>query len=207
MAALADFSKHVLIEVPMCPQPVVNEAVLRACIEFCERTALFDEKTVVETEAGDDMYALAFNSGLVAHRVLYVKRGDSPLSRSSRDLADGAAGDLGATGAPTMYYLNASDMLVLAPVPDSVETLTVKAIVKPAQTATAVPDSLAAHWMLGIAAGAKAFLFSQKGTAWYDPEASLTKASQFSQAIDKAITQQRAGRSGTQSRVVMRPAA
>jgi hypothetical protein len=207
MAALADFSKHVLIEVPMCPQPVANEAVLRACIEFCERTALFDEKTTVETDPGDDTYALAFNSGLVAHRILYVKRGDSPLSRSSLDQMDGATGDLGGTGAPTMYYLNASDMLVLAPAPDSVETLTVKAVVKPSQVATAVPDALAAHWMLGIAAGAKALLFSQKSTAWYDPNASVAKASEFSQAIDKAITQQRAGRSGTQSRVVMRPAA
>lgn len=205
MAALTAFSKHVQLEVPGCPQPVVNEAVLRACIEFCERTAIIEEKTTVDIVVDTAEYTPSFASGMVAHRLVDVKRDGTPLRRSSTEKLDSIQED--AVGEPSLYYLSGAGDIVFAPIPDAVETLDVKAVVKPSHDATEVPDALANHWMLVIAAGAKALLFSQKNTAWYDPNEAAAKARDFSQGIDKAITQKRAGRSGTPSRVQMRPAA
>lgn len=206
MAALTAFVKHVQPEVPGCPQPVVHEAILQACIEFCERTELYDETIAVDTVAGDASYPLSASAGLSVHRVLYVKRGDSPLAPSSRDVFDASAA-MAANGDPSHFFFDSTGALVLGPVPEHVETLTVKAVAAPATDATTVPDALAQRWMTAIAAGAKAKLYAQKNTAWYDPAEAQLKERDFSEAINKAVTSLRTGRSGASLRVAMRPLA
>lgn len=207
MAALSEFHKLIAPEVPGCPQPVMNEAILRACIEFCERTSVTDETVTVATVAATAEYALTFTTGYTAHRLIYVRRSDNTeLTRSSREIFDVNTGAVEA-GDATHYYLSTAGKLVLGPIPDAIETLTVKAVTKPTRTATTVADSLADHWGPAIAAGAKALLYAQKGTAWYDPNEAAQKETDFSGAINLAIAQRNAGRSGTQQMVTMRPAA
>lgn len=206
MAALTAFAKHVQPEVPGCPQPIVHEAILQACIEFCERTEMFDAVLPVDTVVGDNTYALTAATGYSAYKVLFVRRGDSPLDSSNRETFD-ATPALADAGEATHYYFDSTGQLVLGPVPDTVETLSVKAVVVPAVDATTVPDALSARWMLAIAAGAKAKLYSQKNTAWYDPAEAQLKERDFSEAINKAAIALRAGRSGTMLRVAMRPLA
>lgn len=206
MAALTAFAKHVQPEVPGCPQPLVHEAILQACIEFCERTELYDESIAVDTVAGVNTYALAAPTGLAACKVLYVKRGDSPLGSSNREAFD-ASTAMAASGEPSRFYMNSHGDLVLGPTPQEIETLTVKAVVVPAADATEVPDALARRWMLAIAAGAKAKLYAQKNSAWYDPAEASLKERDFSEAVNKAINTLRSGRSGTPLRVSLRPMA
>lgn len=208
MAALTSFLKHVQPEVPVCPQPVVLEAVLRASIEFCERTRLFDETVTVTTVAGTAEYSLAVASGYVAHDVIYVRRvsDDAELGPSKREEFDMHAW-LTDTGAPTAFYLTAAGKLRIGPIPAAVDVAaySVKLITKPAVNANSVPDMLADHWALTIAAGAKSFLYAQKNTAWHAPDEAMAKGAMFTSGVNRAKAELNLGRSGTPTRVTMRP--
>lgn len=204
MAALTAFLKQVQLEVPNCSQPILLEAILRACIEFCERTELFDETTDVTTVAGTATYTPSFASGMVATRAVYVKRDDELLTRTNRDVFN-AYDDLVEAGEADSYYLSSTGKLVLGPVPDAVETLEFKAIVKPAATATTVPDALSDDWATAIGNGAKTKLFAQRNTPWYAPDEAIMQASMFSAHVTKAINSRNTGRSGALLRVKMRP--
>lgn len=206
MAALTEFLKHVQLEVPNCSQPVLLEAVLRACIEFCERTELIDETTTVDTVIGTATYTPSFTSGMLAQRLVYVERDGLPLTRSNRDLFN-AYSELRDAGEAEYYYLSSTGKLALGPIPDAVETLDLKAIVKPADNATTVPDVLVDDWLPAIASGAKARLFAQKNTPWYDPTEAVMQSNMFTSGVTDATNSRNTGRSGAQLRVKMRPLA
>ncbi len=208
MAALTAFLKHVQPEVPVCPQPIVLEAILRASIEFCERTRLFDETVSVTTTAGDSEYTLSVTSGYTAHDILYVKKtsDDTYLGASKREVFD-ASNTYTDDGEPTAYYLTATGKLKLGPVPTAsdLDTYSVKLIIKPSTSATTVQDALADHWALVIAAGAKSFLYAQKNTAWYAPDEAAVKGAFFTAGVNRAKAELNLGRSGTPTQVAMRP--
>lgn len=208
MAALTAFLKHVQPEVPVCPQPIVLEAVLRACIEFCERTRLFDETVSVTTVAGTSEYSLGVASGTVAHEIIYVRKtsDDSDLGSSKREQFD-ANITFNDSGEPLAYYLTAAGKLKVGPVPAAGDeaTYSVKVVIKPSTSATTVQDALADHWALVIAAGAKSFLYAQKNTAWYAPDEAAIKGAFFTSGINRAKAELNLGRSGTPTQVAMRP--
>lgn len=206
MAALSAFNPYIAHEVPGCPQPVLEAAVLRACIDFCERTSLFDEATTVAVVAGTSEYAMAFASTLVSHRVLNVRRDGAALSRSNREALE-ASGLLDDSNTPSHYYQTGTGKLHLAPIPNATETLDVTAVVKPAYDAATVPDALLQDWAVEIGLKAKAILYAQKNTAWYDVNEATKKEREFSDAVNTAINRIRSGGAGGVTRVQMRPAA
>lgn len=206
MAALSAFNPYIAHEVPGCPQPVLEAAVLRACIDFCERTSLFDEATTVAVVAGTSEYAMAFASTLVSHRVLNVRRDGAALSRSNREALE-ASGLLDDSNTPSHYYQTGTGKLRLAPIPNATETLDVTAVVKPAYDAATVPDALLQDWAVEIGLKAKAILYAQKNTAWYDVNEATKKEREFSDAVNTAINRIRSGGAGGVTRVQMRPAA
>lgn len=205
--ALTEFLKHVQPEVMGCPQPIALEQILRACIDFCARSRLLDETTTVTTVAGTATYAMTFASGLVAHDLVYVRRDTTTqLNRSTREDFD-ASTSTTEDGEATSYYMNGENNLVLGPIPNAVETLDVKAVVKPVYNATTVPTVLLADWFTEIAAGAKAKLYAQKNTAWYDPIEAAKKETQFSAGVRDATHRTNTGKTRALIRVQMRPAA
>ena len=56
--AIADFVKYVRTEVPGCPEPLIDDAVMRTCIDFCTRTELLSEIIELVTSATLPTYAV-----------------------------------------------------------------------------------------------------------------------------------------------------
>ncbi len=207
MATLGAFHKLIAPEVAGCPEPVMNEAVLRSCIEFCERSRAFTETVSFNTSPGIAKYSIPVSTNTSPYEVVVVWRaGGTKLWKITRDIYDISFSPT-ITGAPMYYYMDTGGMLVLGPTPAASEQLTLTVVVKPSYNATIVDDALLAQWAPAIASGAKARLYAQKGMAWYDPAEAALKEREFSEAVSSLVAQTNSGRSGGLLRVVMRPAA
>lgn len=190
MQALAAFIPYVAPEVPGCPEPLMEDAIRRACIEFCRRSEILREALSVSTVTEQDYVTLAPVGGDVA-RVYDVMIDDVPLDRTRR--ADYP--NDGDTGEPDFYYVEGLDVLRLYPVPDAVYTLDVNVVVMPGSAATEVDDILLSQHRYTIAAGARAALLSMANQPWSNPAEGEKNATLFMRQTDKART--RTAKGGT----------
>lgn len=193
MADLSGIARLVRIAVPGCSEPQIADAIIDAAIEFCRETRVVTETLSVATVIGQASYALATSAGTRANRVNRVERGTVPLSKSSKPVFD-ANPIMRAGGTASHYYLD-DDSLVLGPVPDAVETLTLAVAVEPELGATTVPDVLYNEWRRVIASGAKATLLAQK-MPWQSLTDAQIENALFVGGITAAISKRDGGGSG-----------
>lgn len=181
MAALSAFTPYVMPDVPSCPEPMIDDAVRRAAIEFCERTDIIREKLSFNTVASQDNVVLApSNSGDVA-RVYTLMYGEEELAKTRRTDFD----EDGDKGQPLEYYIELPNTLRLYPVPDVIYALVAYVSVKPDRDATTVDDVLFNNWRDVIASGAKARLMMMSKQPWYDANGAAVEEAIFEAAIDK----------------------
>lgn len=181
MKALADFFPYVAPEVSGCPAPLMEDAIRRACIEFCQGSEYLRENFTADTVIGQGYVNLAPTTGDVV-KVNVVEIDDEPLEKSRRaDFPTDAD-----SAEPAEYYLEEGGVLRLHPVPDAVYTLDIEAAVAPSDTATSVPDVLYKKHKYTIAMGAKALLMSMRSKPWTDDQGAAMNAAGFTGAIDKA---------------------
>lgn len=92
------------------------------------------------------------------------------------------------TGVPSRYLLDTPGVLRPYPVPsaDSTVGLVCRISVKPADSATGIPDDLARKFHRQIAAGAKARLMLYAGKPWTNVEMGAVLQQTFNGMIDKA---------------------
>lgn len=89
---------------------------------------------------------------------------------------------------PRAFWVEEPDSLILAPTPNSTETLTVIAMVTPTINSTTVPDFLLGNkHYLAIAAGARSLLLSMPKTPWYDPQEAAMDRAVFDAYIEGEI--------------------
>jgi hypothetical protein len=166
MAALTAFAKYVRPSVPGCPEPVLLDAILRACIEYASRTKFLQETITVNTAIGATAYTLATGTGTEPIEIRSIKRDTTGLNPSGRYDVDAEGLDL-SEGTPTDFYLESDGSMIIYPAPDAAEALLVKVAVAPTNSATTVSDAfLVAGRIDKIAAGAKAILMLMPNTPW-----------------------------------------
>ncbi len=163
-----------------------------AAIDFCKRSRLITKKTTITTAVGTSAYSLSITD-LTPFRIEYIRRDTNFLDASSEAEFESESFDTN-SGEASHYYLDADNQIVLGNIPDAVETLTVKASVRPADDATSVPDALYIDWRNGIAAGARAWL-RENYDEWNNENEQTKDAMIFSGSIDDAAS--RRDRSGT----------
>lgn len=195
MADLSGIARLVRIAAPGCPEPLLNDAIVDAAIEFCRQTRAVTEALNLVTVIGQASYALATSTGTRANRVQRVERGTLPLSKSSKPVFD-ANPHLRAAGTAGHYYLD-DDSLVLGPRPDAVETLVVSVVVEPVIGATTVPDVLQNDWRRVIASGAKAILLATPNVPWQSLTDAAVEGTSFMAGIEAAISKRDSGGSGS----------
>jgi hypothetical protein len=184
-AALTTFAKYVRPEVAGCPEIVILDAIKRAGIEFCKRTRAIRQSVTLTTVADQARYTLATETGTKPEEVLAVKRdGADNLNPSS--FADFTNYHMDReTGTPNFYYLD-GNQLVLGNIPEGEEELEVIVRIRPTEDATTLPDELAERYLMEIAAGAKAYLMSQRNKTWTDIEGAAINNATFNKAISNA---------------------
>ena len=167
MATLDSFLPLIRGRLPGCPDIVLKDGVRDACIEFCRRTELLSESIALEVTAAEPAYPLTATTGDV-WEVLALRRESSSLQPANRREFQLQGWDV-TTGAPGYYYLDGDGSLVLGPIPDADETLTLLVTVVPAGNATTVPDALYQDHREAIAAGARAWVRRNLGD-WVNPQ-------------------------------------
>ena len=202
MATLDSFLPLVRGRLPGCPDIVLKDAVRDAAIEFCRRTELMTEAVLLSVTANDPAYALTATGGDV-WEVLSVRRESSPLQPVNRQefLVQGLATQ---TGTPGYYYLEGDGSLILGPIPDADETLTVLVTVVTAENATTVPDALYQDHRETIAAGARAWVRRNLGD-WVNPQLEAEDRKVFEYAIHNQNIRRARGGANTPLRVRTTP--
>jgi len=157
MKSFSAFLPRILPYLPGCSEPLVNQALLNAAIEFCEATNVLRQNLdTFDTVVGEVQYDLyPPTSQHTISRVMSV-------SVNGVDLAPGMAevirNDLPTQNAmPRGFYTDRTDSLFtlrLSPPPDKVYPVVVNVALRPTITATQLEDDLFNIWIDPLVNGA-----------------------------------------------------
>lgn len=202
---LTDFAKYVRPEVPGCAEPILLDAILEACIDFCTRSELLSEIVTQALVAGTKTYTLTpTNAALYPARLRVVLKEGLPLTptnAASYALLPERTG----SGTPTTYFAPTRNQVTLAPVPNAAATLEFDLVLRPTRTATSVPQVLFDEWVKTIANGAKAQLMAQVGRPWANAALAVYFQGLFDDAVATAAAQVAMGNTGAAMHVAVSP--
>ena len=217
MQSLDVFMSRLLPQVPGCPQPTAQQALLDAAIEFCTETVVLQVITDpqrLQPGVGSYDADLPPNTELV--RVMHAWCGTRKLdlaqpmrvgTRFAYEVTVGA--DSAPLGSPTALTVTPSGALSLLPVPDvptaTAETLTMRVAVRPKITATQVPDELYFVWSDAVVYGALFRLAAMPGQAFSDAAVSEAAFSRFRYYVNRAKTEANRDRVGGGARAYNTP--
>lgn len=183
MATLDSFHSLVLPTVIGCPTVTANQAIVNACIEFCEKTLIVRE--VVDrfnTVAGTQDYDIDVSS--MSKLVLIMQ-----ASVDGIELAPVGSDDFSSLGTavskPQTYRYREDGSLSLYPIPDAVYSIGMVIATKPSRAATAVNDKLFEDWGEHIASGALQRLMLMPAV-WGNPVLAASHAGHFMAGVNRA---------------------
>jgi hypothetical protein len=182
-----EFTSRFLSEVPRCSQPLAEQKVLDAAIEFCRRTHILKvQHTPISAVAAQREYDWAPGSNLKVVRPEQVFYNGVQIDPATED-------DLAAlytnwnteTGTPKFYLQQVLEKLILCPIPDEdlADAITALVSVRPSLDATDIDDAIFDKYVEEIAWGAKARLFAMPNTDWFSPDGAAYNKRLFESCI------------------------
>ena len=180
-------------DVPGCPLPLIDRAIIVAAREWCDLTQTAVEVLAVSSANGQQSYPLTLSSlDLDIARITGVTYGAYDLGPMTGNTSQAKLDAQG--GAPGFFWLEGTT-LWLDRVPQSVVSLAVSVAVKPKVGAATLPDALVSGDPgLAIGARAKSALMMSK-QSWGDPALGAWNESEFQRMARNAINLN--GRNGT----------
>lgn len=193
MTLWSSFYPYILPEVPNVPEPLLDHAVRKAAIEFCEETALHTiDIAAIDVVAGTASYALdAGDTELDVCMVKFAWLDGKPLPYVSQEFLNDQTGvywpDTTANR-PTGFTQQDQENLILYPKPTEniTDGLKIKLVVRPSLTSTGVYDWIAKRFIQEISYGALALLTGMVGKPWSNDAAEAKYRAQFESAKTKA---------------------
>lgn len=198
-ANLTKWTKHVAAFVPLCPDPVIENAALYACRDFCQKTLLWDENELdaIDIVATDHTYDLTSTDGDIV-AVDFARVDGVPidpvsvneLNRTQRQWRDLTV------SRPSRYIVGMIDeiRLVYTPSKDLTGGLEVWVCLKPLETATSVPDFLYRDYQDTITYGTVARLLEIPNMLWSDIKLSAHFGTKYENGRDTAKSKKFTGR-------------
>jgi len=205
MAALSAFYPWVSIACPGVPNPVMDDAIRRACREFSKATRSITSDVSLPTVASTQDYAPALATGTELVSVVSLKRSATEsLPQRTQEYID--AHDASSGDAIEFCVLETNPLsLRLRPTPDSIETLTLKVALMPLDDATTVDSRLFDWHVEGVTAYAKYLLQNQVDKPWSNPDAAKFSFRQFETQSSAVIIRRNQGYGTVPMSVEMRP--
>lgn len=203
MTTYVSMLSNVSINAPMCPQPLMLNAIQRAAQDFFTRArvwhvtidALYVSPKVrdidVEHPTGARIVsalAAAFNGADLTVKTPRQLDGLVPEWRTT------------ATGEPEYITQLSTELIRLAPHPEVKGKLEIEAALAPTLDAASIPDELAAEYRTALEHGASQILLAIPQKGWSDPAMSQYHGAQFEKAITTAFTRQSLGFTGARLR-------
>lgn len=175
-----DFFKFVRPDVQGCPVAMVREAIRNACIEFCEKSLIWQQEIycgdLVEGERKYGINTIGDDATLVMPVTVTVREevdgtiNQYPVQKTSRSDLDALSPQwrLRQDKYPKFFYMESPNVLCFVgeptdTIPDAIHML---AAVKPTRDADEIPQFLLTDWAETIAAGALSYLHSLQGKVW-----------------------------------------
>lgn len=181
-----DLVKYIMPEVPGCPEPTIERALVFATDEFLRHThALQVTSDPVDLEAGVseyDMEAIPGGMPLTITKVWLPSLVLRPVSME--ELSQLLPNWQSATSTEPRFYNMVGAFGKLKVYPTPIEPISVQmtfqAVYTIKNTSTTIPDEIVAHYLETIAAGAKARLMMMPGVAWSNLQLADAYMQQFS---------------------------
>jgi len=174
---IADLVQEVLYEVPHCPEPIIEKALLRSSQEFCQKTRMWVvEGTDISIVADTKTYSLAASA----------QTDDSANTLGFRIVGIDKLVDENDFKFTKFTYKN--ETITLIDTPKQSFTLTVELQLKPSNAATALYDPLQEDYLEGILSGAKYRLMRMKGVTWEDQQGAIRNTKIHDRQIHRCRT-------------------
>lgn len=209
MIDIDDFMPLVQINAPAAPEPLVRLSIRQAAITFCERTRMWKDHDIIETD-GVDPEPITVPNDSVLFEVAACSQGCSEHERGKRldpitikRLAEehpnwrhGPIGDWGGS-----RWFVCPEMGNILAVPRCRGVLTVETIVRPAVYADTLPDFLLEQYGVDIANGASALVLAKPEIAFSNPALAGALAMLFSQRLGALSNMGSTGQQKARARV------
>lgn len=210
--AFDQFLPEVLPFVPGLAEPIAENAIRQACIEFCERTDYWTSQLPpMASVDGVRSYELfpPDNQSRI-HNVLSVFYNGVELSPKTPDELDVELDDWDTEeGTPRYYYLEREKAitLILVPVPDTTANnyIKVKVSLKPLLSGSRVADQLYYDHRKAISYGALSFLLRTPNKQWTNDAKAMEYERYFAAKIIDANRRARKAFTRRAETVQMRP--
>lgn len=182
-AVWEDFFKYVRPDVHGCPVAMVKEALRNACIEFCEKSLIWQQEIycgdLVKDEPKYGINIVNKDATIVMPVTVTIRDTvegqlrQFQVEKTNRQDLDSYSPDwrLRKDKYPKYFYMESPNVMHLVGVPmeDIPEALHMLAAVKPTREADEIPKFLYTDWAETIASGALAYLHSLSGRVWSKP--------------------------------------
>jgi len=197
MASFESLVKEILPYVPGCPDPLVQNYIRSATIEFAERSkAYVFDLDPITTISGVYEYEFDQPSGTDVHQILWMTYdGDDldPISPRSLELNYPDWRDK--TSLPQVYLQKNPSTFWVIPVPNSSVTngLLLSVALKPSRTTSNIDTTFSNSYRDGIVYGTLYRLLRIPAKDWTDPRAASDYLNLFNQEIVQAELKARGG--------------
>lgn len=174
----------VQVNVPECPAIIINDTVVRAAIEFCEKSTFWRYSLDnIPTVDGVDTYTLEPPLTTVVSDIIWATYNDTPLTEKTESGIQPYVGP----GIPTYFTLSNPRELQVAPEPGTGGVVKLRVALKPAPNATTIEEYVLDEWSEAFQHGALQRLYAMPKKPWSDPQLSIYHAGQFQQMVDTAL--------------------
>lgn len=193
-----DMLPDLLVEVKGCPHFTAESHLRRAAREFCRRTHVWTVTLAsFNTQVDAGSYALPLPDDSSVVRLSQVDVGDEVDVRILDQQE--AKAEQGRQSQSTFVWL-VGNQLFVNPTPTEVLAVVVQCSLKPALTATAVPDWIAEDHAETLRLGAKGTLMAMPKVDWSDPVDASAATGQFLSACNTAALIKTKGRAANRHR-------
>ena len=191
MASYEAFLSRVLPEVTGCPEIVAVQAIKDACIEFCEKSHVYQvDLDAVTTVNGLGEYDLEPPTGYVVARLMNVWFGNDKLAPAAPDMirVPDAYRQTAGQSNPKFYFQKTAKTVSVLPVPDktTVSALTIRASLKPTRASESIDDEIFEEYAEIVSHGAKYRLMLSPGKPYSNQAAAVIEKGLFDAGINKA---------------------
>jgi hypothetical protein len=203
---LSKFLPDVSIELPGCPEMLIEHHAIRVLADFCMQTRILTETlTAINVKGGVSGYEVfpeEFGNQLV--RIEHVEYMGVPLDPVTVEELDSEVQGWRTSQDVPRIYTEENGLLLLVPIPstDAAGGLSVRISFAPDPVfpPRSFPDILYQRHADGIAAGIKSRLMMHPGQAWTNPGRAETLRREYLLAIATAKTSSRKNKTAARSR-------
>ena len=202
MASLQSFHSLVMPSVKGCPIPTADQAILNACIDFCERSLIFREVLdTCYTAVNSTDVELDLPTQTRVAKIMRVSLDGVEIRPVGSDDFMGININPNTPSAkPSSFAYMSNGVLMFHPKPNAVYSVQAYVALKPTRSATAVDDKLFEDWGDYIASGALQRLLTIPSD-WANLSLAKVHYDIYMSGVNKAMVESRRDKTRAEERI------